>query len=245
MAPDLPEDEDKEWLRRLAQQGPLLPPILLTALWWTTGTRHRISNTPGAQCPPMTSATWERASTIPRGGGWDDLCVRQGCEGKGKEVGGAGAAHSQPTHPLCRPTARWLRLWLFSGAALVREATGRAHSPALSSESAGRAAQRLLGPPPHVTQVRLPEPPPSAHVLQRQLPHLECRVQLWVAPDGEFAKRLCQDRLYWRGLLALPLAQPKKLERERTLLPAPEHTPLPRSCRTAGGLEQSGMGTRA
>ncbi|KAL0595243.1 Interferon regulatory factor 4 [Plecturocebus cupreus] len=203
------------------------------------GIRCRISNTPGAQCPPMTSANWETAPAIPE--------VQAGTTsgsgrvvGGGQKVGGAGAAHSQPARPLCRPTACWLHVWLCSGAALVEKPPGA--QPALSSQSAGRPAQRLLGPPPHVAQVRFPEPPPSAHVLQRLLPHLECGVRLWVAPEGEFAKRLCQGRLYWRGLLALHLAQPKKLERERTHLPAPEHTPPPRSCRTAGGLEQSGVG---
>ena len=36
------------------------------------------------------------------------------------------------------------------------------------------------------------------------------------APEGVFAKRLCQGRVYWRGPLAPHRAQPNKLERERT-----------------------------
>ncbi|ELR62092.1 hypothetical protein M91_18106, partial [Bos mutus] len=46
--------------------------------------------------------------------------------------------------------------------------------------------------------------------------HLERGVLLWVAPEGVFAKRLCQGRVYWRGPLAPHRAQPNKLERERT-----------------------------
>ncbi|KAB0383008.1 hypothetical protein FD755_004925 [Muntiacus reevesi] len=67
-----------------------------------------------------------------------------------------------------------------------------------------------------VAQVRFPEPPAGAHVLRRLLPHLERGVLLWVAPEGVFAKRLCQGRVYWRGPLAPHRARPNKLERERT-----------------------------
>ncbi|KAB1262820.1 Interferon regulatory factor 4 [Camelus dromedarius] len=41
-------------------------------------------------------------------------------------------------------------------------------------------------------------------------------VLLWVAPEGVFAKRLCQGRVYWRGPLAPHRARPNKLEREHT-----------------------------
>lgn len=100
----------------------------------------------------------------------------------------------------------------------MREATARtAEGCRLSAGAAvASAAERLLGPPPRVAQVRFPEPPPGARVLQRLLPHLERGVLLWVAPEGVFAKRLCQGRVYWRGPLAPHRAQPNKLERERT-----------------------------
>ncbi|KAM7126107.1 interferon regulatory factor 4-like isoform 2-T2 [Molossus nigricans] len=112
----------------------------------------------------------------------------------------------------------WLHVRLFYGAELVREATARtAEGCRLSAGAAvASAAERLLGPPPRVAQVRFPEPPPGARVLQRLLPHLERGVLLWVAPEGVFAKRLCQGRVYWRGPLAPHRAQPNKLERERT-----------------------------
>ncbi|XP_014652287.1 PREDICTED: interferon regulatory factor 4-like [Ceratotherium simum simum] len=86
----------------------------------------------------------------------------------------------------------WLHVRLFYGAELVREATARTAEGCRLS------------------------PPPGARVLQRLLPHLERGVLLWVAPEGVFAKRLCQGRVYWRGPLAPHRAQPNKLERERT-----------------------------
>ncbi|XP_032317968.1 interferon regulatory factor 4-like isoform X1 [Camelus ferus] len=111
----------------------------------------------------------------------------------------------------------WLHVRLFYGAELVREATARtAEGCRLSPRAAAAAAEGLLGPPPRVAQVRFPEPPPEARVLQRLLPHLERGVLLWVAPEGVFAKRLCQGRVYWRGPLAPHRARPNKLEREHT-----------------------------
>ncbi|KAM9682756.1 interferon regulatory factor 4-like isoform 5-T5 [Dama dama] len=111
----------------------------------------------------------------------------------------------------------WLHVRLFYRAELVREATAlAAEGCRLSPRAAAAAAERLLGPPPRVAQVRFPEPPAGAHVLRRLLPHLEHGVLLWVAPEGVFAKRLCQGRVYWRGPLAPHRARPNKLERERT-----------------------------
>lgn len=106
---------------------------------------------------------------------------------------------------------------LYYGAELVREATactaeGCRLGPRAAADS---AAERLLGPP-REAQVRFPEPPPGARVLRRLLPHLARGVLLWVAPEGVFAKRLCQGRVYWLGPLAPHRAQPNKLERERT-----------------------------
>lgn len=116
------------------------------------------------------------------------------------------------------PSDCWLHVRLFYGAELVREATARAAEGCRLSPRAAvaSAAERLLGPPPRIAQVRFPEPPPGARVLRRLLPHLERGVLLWVAPEGVFAKRLCQGRVYWRGPLAPHREQPNKLERERT-----------------------------
>ncbi|KAM5220092.1 interferon regulatory factor 4-like isoform 2-T2 [Hipposideros larvatus] len=111
----------------------------------------------------------------------------------------------------------WLHVRLFYGAKLVREAIARtAEGCQLSPRAAPATSESLLGPPPRIAQVCFPEPPPGALVLQRLLPHLERGVLLWVAPEGVFAKRLCQGRVYWRGPLAPHRAQPNKLEREST-----------------------------
>lgn len=111
----------------------------------------------------------------------------------------------------------WLHVRLFYGAELVRETIARtAEGCHLSPRTTAAAALRLLGPPPRVAHVRFPEPPPGALVLQRLLPHLERGVLLWVAPEGVFAKRLCQGRVYWCGPLAPHRSQPNKLEREHT-----------------------------
>lgn len=111
----------------------------------------------------------------------------------------------------------WLHVRLFYGAQLVSEAIARtAEGCRLSPRAATATSECLLGPPPRVAHVRFPEPPPEALVLQRLLPHLERGVLLWVAPEGVFAKRVCQGRVYWRGPLAPHRTQPNKLERERT-----------------------------
>ncbi|KAM9165421.1 interferon regulatory factor 4 isoform 3-T3 [Pangshura tecta] len=52
--------------------------------------------------------------------------------------------------------------------------------------------------------------------IEKLLSHLERGVILWMAPDGLYAKRLCQSRIYWDGPLALCSDRPNKLEREQT-----------------------------
>ncbi|XP_008295730.1 interferon regulatory factor 4-like [Stegastes partitus] len=44
---------------------------------------------------------------------------------------------------------------------------------------------------------------------------LERGVLLWMAPDGLYAKRLCQGRVYWEGPLAPYTDKPNKLEKEQ------------------------------
>lgn len=130
-------------------------------------------------------------------------------------VGGVSQCFVRALSPL--PADCWLHVRLFYGAKLVREAIARtAEGCQLSPRAAPATSESLLGPPPRIAQVRFPEPPPGALVLQRLLPHLERGVLLWVAPEGVFAKRLCQGRVYWRGPLAPHRTQPNKLERERT-----------------------------
>lgn len=52
--------------------------------------------------------------------------------------------------------------------------------------------------------------------IEKLLGHLERGVILWMAPDGLYAKRLCQSRIYWDGPLALCSDRPNKLERDQT-----------------------------
>ncbi|XP_006860834.1 PREDICTED: interferon regulatory factor 4-like [Chrysochloris asiatica] len=121
-----------------------------------------------------------------------------------------GPKHSEDfSNPDC-----WLHVRLFYGAELVLEATARtAEGCHLSPPST--AAEHLLEPP-RIAQIPFPEPPSGAPALRYLLPHLKRGVLLWVAPEGVFAKRLCQGRVYWRGPLAPHRASPNKLERELT-----------------------------
>lgn len=43
---------------------------------------------------------------------------------------------------------------------------------------------------------------------------LERGVLLWISPDGLYARRLCQSRVYWQGGLSPYGDKPNKLERE-------------------------------
>ncbi|XP_071262699.1 interferon regulatory factor 4-like isoform X1 [Salvelinus alpinus] len=45
---------------------------------------------------------------------------------------------------------------------------------------------------------------------------LERGVLLWMAPDGLYARRLCQERVFWEGGLSSYVDKPNKLEREHT-----------------------------
>ncbi|KAM3604949.1 uncharacterized protein V6R79_018536 [Siganus canaliculatus] len=65
--------------------------------------------------------------------------------------------------------------------------------------------------------ILFPFPYPESH---RQgadlLPNvLERGVLLWMTPDGLYAKRLCQGRVYWEGPLAPYMDKPNKLEKEQ------------------------------
>ncbi|XP_069469619.1 interferon regulatory factor 4 isoform X1 [Ambystoma mexicanum] len=51
--------------------------------------------------------------------------------------------------------------------------------------------------------------------IEKLLSHLERGVLLWMAPDGLYAKRLCQSRIYWEGPLSTNNDRPNKLERDQ------------------------------
>ncbi|XP_018615678.1 interferon regulatory factor 4-like [Scleropages formosus] len=68
-----------------------------------------------------------------------------------------------------------------------------------------------------VEQVLFPFPyPQSQRKGVEKLPNaLDRGVLLWLAPDGLYAKRLCQSRIYWEGPLAPYTDRPNKLEKEQ------------------------------
>lgn len=70
----------------------------------------------------------------------------------------------------------------------------------------------------NLDQVLFPYPEDSGQRknIEKLLSHLERGLVLWMAPDGLYAKRLCQSRIYWDGPLALCSDRPNKLERDQT-----------------------------
>uniref|UniRef100_A0A8C0YFD5 Interferon regulatory factor 4a n=1 Tax=Cyprinus carpio carpio TaxID=630221 RepID=A0A8C0YFD5_CYPCA len=84
-----------------------------------------------------------------------------------------------------------------------------------SSPSSPCPEERLYG---GAEPVLFPFPyPQSQRRGAEKLPNiLERGVLLWLAPDGLYAKRLCQGRVYWEGPLAPYADKPNKLEKEQT-----------------------------
>nr|XP_023405689.1 interferon regulatory factor 4-like [Loxodonta africana] len=232
------KDEDKESPSRLAQEGSLPPAALLPspladhryqaqdpAPSWSPTPSEDFSN-PGreSKCLPLSPCFPPKAPSPDSWGPSEEGVGEREVEGVDSlwqwRTGRRWREPAPPTpagvRPLSVPADCWLHVRLYYGAALVREATARTAEGCRLSPRAPAAAARLLGPQPRIAQVGFPEPPPGARALQRLLPHLERGVLLWVAPEGVFAKRLCQGRVYWRGPLAPHRARPNKLERERT-----------------------------
>lgn len=87
-------------------------------------------------------------------------------------------------------------------------------SPSSSSSSSPCPEDKLHS---GAEMIYFPFPYPES---QRQgaemLPNiLEKGVLLWMTPDGLYAKRLCQGRVYWEGPLAPYMDKPNKLEKEQ------------------------------
>uniref|UniRef100_A0A8C6WZ77 Interferon regulatory factor 4a n=1 Tax=Neogobius melanostomus TaxID=47308 RepID=A0A8C6WZ77_9GOBI len=113
-----------------------------------------------------------------------------------------------------------LHVSLFYRESLVKEVTTtspegcRISSSSVSSSPSSSPDERLpVGP----EVILFPFPYPESH---RQgadmLPNvLERGVLLWMTPDGMYAKRLCQSRVYWEGPLAPYVDKPNKLEKEQ------------------------------
>ncbi|XP_047446628.1 interferon regulatory factor 4a isoform X4 [Mugil cephalus] len=118
-----------------------------------------------------------------------------------------------------------LHVALFYRESLVKEVTtsstegcritsSSSSSPSSSSSSSPctedkfhSGAETILFPFPY---------PESQRQGAEMLPNvLEKGVLLWMAPDGLYAKRLCQGRVYWEGPLAPYVDKPNKLEKEQ------------------------------
>uniref|UniRef100_A0A3Q3KI95 IRF tryptophan pentad repeat domain-containing protein n=1 Tax=Monopterus albus TaxID=43700 RepID=A0A3Q3KI95_MONAL len=92
---------------------------------------------------------------------------------------------------------------LYYRESLVKEATTT--SPEEDTFHSG--AEIILFPSPY---------PESRRQGAEMLPNiLEKGVLLWMMPDGLYAKRLCQGRIYWEGPLAPYMDKPNKLEKEQ------------------------------
>ena len=109
--------------------------------------------------------------------------------------------------PDCR-----LHVSLFYRDSLVKEVTTTSQEGCRISTS---PEDRLYS---GMDQVVFPFPyPQSQRKGAEKLPTaLERGVQLWLAPDGLYAKRLCQGRVFWEGPLAPFADKPNKLEKEQT-----------------------------
>ncbi|XP_056277151.1 interferon regulatory factor 4a [Pseudoliparis swirei] len=96
--------------------------------------------------------------------------------------------------------------------------TSHSSSSPSSSSSSSSSSPRLEDKLHSGAEIILfPFPYPES---QRQgadmLPNvLERGVLLWMTPDGLYAKRLCQGRVYWDGPLAPYMDKPNKLEKEQ------------------------------
>ena len=129
-------------------------------------------------------------------------------------------AEHQPQAPSAEPalTARdvladcRLHICLYYREILVKELT-------TSSPEGCRISHGHTYDASSLDQVLFPYPEDNSQRknIEKLLGHLERGVVLWMAPDGLYAKRLCQSRIYWDGPLAIPSDRPNKLERDEVV----------------------------
>uniref|UniRef100_A0A8D0BM27 Interferon regulatory factor 4 n=1 Tax=Salvator merianae TaxID=96440 RepID=A0A8D0BM27_SALMN len=112
--------------------------------------------------------------------------------------------------PACQNDCR-LHICLYYHETLVKEVT--TSSPEGCRISHGQSYE-VSG----LDQVLFPYPEDhnQRKTIEKLLSHLEKGVILWLTPDGLYAKRHCQSRIYWDGPLAYCGERPNKLEREQT-----------------------------
>ncbi|KAM9845251.1 interferon regulatory factor 4a [Aulostomus maculatus] len=116
-----------------------------------------------------------------------------------------------------------LHVSLFYRETLVKEVTTSSPEGCRITSSSTSSSASSSSPRPQdkfhsgAEVILFPFPYPES---QRQgaemLPNvLERGVLLWMMPDGLYAKRLCQGRIYWEGPLAPYTDKPNKLEKEQ------------------------------
>lgn len=154
---------------------------------------------------------------------WNLLCPRsslgQQCPAKYSALAGglaSGWVCSAPqplsTDPKCSVFADCrLHICLYYREILVKELT-------TASPEGCRISHGHTYDASNLDQVLFPYPEDNGQRknIEKLLSHLERGVVLWMAPDGLYAKRLCQSRIYWDGPLALCSDRPNKLERDQT-----------------------------
>lgn len=156
----------------------------------------------------------------PRSHHWQGPACENGCQVTGTFYACAPPESQAPGIPI-EPSIRSaealalsdcrLHICLYYREILVKELT-------TSSPEGCRISHGHTYDASNLDQVLFPYPEDNGQRknIEKLLSHLERGVVLWMAPDGLYAKRLCQSRIYWDGPLALCSDRPNKLERDQT-----------------------------
>ncbi|XP_046494735.1 interferon regulatory factor 4 isoform X2 [Equus quagga] len=156
----------------------------------------------------------------PRSHHWQGPACENGCQVTGTFYACAPPESQAPGIPI-EPSIRSgealalsdcrLHISLYYREILVKELT-------TSSPEGCRISHGQTYDASNLDQVLFPYPEDNGQRknIEKLLSHLERGVVLWMAPDGLYAKRLCQSRIYWDGPLALCSDRPNKLERDQT-----------------------------
>ncbi|XP_054841355.1 interferon regulatory factor 4 [Eublepharis macularius] len=169
---------------------------------------------------PEISYQCTSASFAPRSHHWQGPACQNGCQVTGTFYACPPPESQTPGIPI-EPSIRSgeavafsdcrLHICLYYSETLVKEVTtsspeGCRISHGQSYEVSG--LEQILFP--------YPEDHGQRKTTEKLLSHLERGVILWMTPDGLYAKRLCQSRIYWDGPLAFCTDRPNKLEREQS-----------------------------
>uniref|UniRef100_A0A8C6CJT4 Interferon regulatory factor 4 n=1 Tax=Moschus moschiferus TaxID=68415 RepID=A0A8C6CJT4_MOSMO len=179
------------------------------------GWREFVPEQPHAETPYPCPVTFG-----PRGHHWQGPACENGCQVTGTFYACAPPESQAPGIPI-EPSIRSaealalsdcrLHICLYYREVLVKELT-------TSSPEGCRISHGHTYDASSLDQVLFPYPEDNSQRknIEKLLSHLERGVVLWMAPDGLYAKRLCQSRIYWDGPLAMCSDRPNKLERDQT-----------------------------